>query len=130
MLADTTFLIDLMVHKAPAVDKAKELEEKGITILVGAPSIFELYVGAAQSKKSEEERLKIVSTVASLPQLTLDYESAKAAGEIFVNKTRAGATIDAEDAMLAGIARVQGQPIITRNVRHFSKIDGVVVESY
>jgi tRNA(fMet)-specific endonuclease VapC len=38
--------------------------------------------------------------------------------------------IDPEDAMLAGISKVRNEPIITRNVRHFSNIDGVKVETY
>jgi tRNA(fMet)-specific endonuclease VapC len=82
MIADTTFLIDLMSSEVSAVKKANKLEDNGVEILVAAPAIFELYVGASKSKKSEEERTKIVSVVASLPQLPLDYEAAKAAGEI------------------------------------------------
>ena len=119
-----------MKHSLPALGKARELEERGITVLVGAPSIFELYVGAMYAKKSEEERLRITAVVASLPQLPLDYDSARSAGEIFATKARTGATIDAEDAMLAGISKVHQEPIISRNTKHFSGIEGVAVESY
>ena len=38
--------------------------------------------------------------------------------------------IDPEDAMIAGIARTNKQRIITRNVKHFSDIEGVEIENY
>lgn len=130
MLADTTFLIDIMKDEAAAVKKAKNLEEVGIAIQVGAPTIFELYVGVALSKKSEEEKSKINETISGLPQLPLDYDSAVAGGEIYGEKSKSGSTIDPEDAMLAGISRVKGEPLITRNLKHFSGIRGVKVETY
>ncbi len=130
MIADTTFLIDLLADKPDAVGKAQDLESKGIAVVVGAPSIFELYIGAARAIKSEEERRKIISIVASLPQLPLDFDSAKVGGEIYAQKMKAGSMIDSEDAMIAGISKVSKQPILTRNIRHFSNIEGVAVETY
>ena len=130
MLADATFLIDIMSNNADAIKKARELEEKGIALLVGAPTVFELYVGVSLSKKAEQEKLKISSVISSLAQLQFDYESARAAGTIYGDKIKFGSMIDPEDAMLAGISRVHGQPIITRNLKHFSNIEGVAVETY
>ena len=62
--------------------------------------------------------------------LPLDFESAKEAGEIYADKKRRGSPIDPEDAMIAGICRTHGEAILTRNVNHFSGIDGVKVKSY
>jgi len=38
--------------------------------------------------------------------------------------------IDLEDAMIAGIARVHGMKLLTRNLKHFQGIEGVNVEPY
>lgn len=38
--------------------------------------------------------------------------------------------MDPEDAMIAGIARVNGEAVVTRNLRHFKGIKGVAVETY
>ena len=130
MLADTSFLIDIMVNEPSAVRKATEIERSGSTISVGSPTIFELYVGLALTKKVEEERSKIVSVLASLPQLPLDFPSASAGGLIYGDKIKAGSKIDPEDAMIAGIARVHRETIVTRNVRHFEGIEGVTIERY
>ena len=130
MLADTTFLIDIMVGEPSAVRKAEEIEKGGSTVTVGSPSIFELYVGVSLSSKAEHEKSKITSLVASLPQLPLDYQSACAGGSIYGDKIRKGSRIDPEDAMIAGIAKAHGEKIVTRNVRHFEGIEGVTTESY
>lgn len=119
-----------MSKDAAAIRKAEELEAQGIALLVGAPTIFELFVGVSLSRKAELERQKISSVLNSLAHVALDYESAKAAGMIYGEKTKAGSRIDPEDALLAGIARVHKEPIITRNIRHFSNIEDVFVENY
>ena len=130
MLADTTFLIDIMLGEPGALKKAAEIEKGGSTVSVGSPTIFELYVGVSLSGKAEDEKSKITSLLASLPQLSLDYQSACFGGSIYGDKMKMGSRIDPEDAMLAGIAKAHGERIVTRNVRHFEGIEGVILESY
>lgn len=72
-------------------------------------------------KKEGLENTKILSVLNSLAQLPLDYESARVGGKIFGKKIQVGSRIDPEDAMLAGISRVNQQPVITRNIRDFSE---------
>jgi len=119
-----------MVGELSAVRKAEEIEKGGSTVSVGSPSIFELYAGVSLSMKAEEEKSKITSLIASLPQLPLGYQSARAGGLIYGDKIKTGSRIDPEDAMLAGIAKVHGERIVTRNIRHFKGIEGVIIESY
>ena len=130
MLADTSFVIDLMLNDEGAVDKAKELADGSIPIIVGTPTLFELYVGVGLSVKSEAEGEKIRETISSLTQVPLDAPSASRAGLVYARKVREGTKIDAEDAMLAGIALENNQPVLTRNKKHFSGIPGLRVEEY
>lgn len=130
MLADTSFLIDVMVGDEAAVEKAKEIETKGAPLIVSAPTVFELYVGISLSHKVEEEKARILAVLDSLPFMPLDVESSKAGGRIYGEKKRMGSTIDPEDAMVAGIARVNGEKVLTRNLKHFQGIEGVNVEPY
>jgi len=130
LLTDTSFLIDLMVGNEAAVEKARIIEAKGTPLIVSAPTVFELYVGLSLSSKAEEEKTRILAVLESLPFLPLDAESSKAGGLIFGDKKRVGSTIDPEDAMVAGIAKVHGEKVLTRNLKHFQGIDGVTIESY
>lgn len=130
MIADTSFIIDLMMDEPQAVSKAKEIEQKGSTVLVCSPSVFELYVGVTLSRKPEDEKSKIIDLIGSLPQLSLDLESACAGGTIYGECIKAGIQMDPEDAMIAGIAKVRKERVITRNIKHFSGIEGIAVEVY
>lgn len=79
-----------MSNETSAVQKAKELEKDGIAIVVGSPSIFELFVGLTLSKKPIEEKKKITLVLASCAQLPLENDSVSAAGTIYGEKMRSG----------------------------------------
>ncbi|HUK28268.1 MAG TPA: type II toxin-antitoxin system VapC family toxin [Candidatus Acidoferrales bacterium] len=130
MLADTTFIIDVMRKDEDAVEKARELSDASISILVGTPTIFELYVGVGLSVRASEEKEKVLNVLKSLPNLPLDASSASKAGTIYAQKIRDGSKIDPEDAMLAGIAIQNNETIITRNRRHFAGISDLKLEPY
>ena len=49
---------------------------------------------------------------------------------IYAQKVKERMKIDPEDAMLAGIAAENHQPLLTRNRRDFSGITDLKVESY
>lgn len=130
MLADTVFLIDVMRADAKAISKAEELEAASIPVMVGAPTIFELYVGVGLSVRSAEERGKVLEVLRALTQLPLDLQSATRAGLIYAERSREGVEMDPEDAMLAGIAVENHEPLLTRNRKHFSGIPDLKLESY
>jgi tRNA(fMet)-specific endonuclease VapC len=130
VLVDTSFLVDVMRDDQGAVGKATELADEGVPVLVGAPSIFELYVGIGLSLRSSEEKEKVFEVLKSLAQIPLDSQSATRAGLIYAQRAREGTKMDPEDAMLAGIAVENHQPLLTRNRKHFSGIADLKVETY
>lgn len=130
MLADTSFLIDLMQGDEKAKAKAMDLAQESVPVMVGTPTIFELYVGVGLAIRSSEEREKVLGVLRSLTQLPLDAACATRAGEIYARKTREGSPIEAEDAMIAGIALENQQALLTRNVKHFAGIPELKVEDY
>ncbi len=130
MIADTSFLIDIMRGDGLAIHKETTMEKDEVQVFLTTVSIFELHVGFNLSTKQIQESEKIERVLGNLIVLPLDFVSAKEAGEIYADKKRRGSPIDPEDAMIAGICRAHGEPILTRNVNHFSGIDGLKVESY
>ena len=130
MLADTTFLIDVMKGEERALAKARELEAASTPMIVGTPTVFELYVGVGLSVKSAEERENVLEVLRSLTQLPLDQQSASRGGLIYAQRSREGVEMDPEDAMLAGIAVENHETVLTRNKRHFSGIHDLKIESY
>jgi len=130
MIADTSFLIDLMRGDPGAIAKAEKFEGNGISIRLTSITVFELYMGVGLSKKSSEEKATLHSVISSVPVFPLDFESASEGGLIFAARKKEGRTIDPEDAMIAGIVKLNHETILTRNTSHFSGIEGVRTESY
>lgn len=130
MLAETRFVIDVMKNDTDAVRKAKELSDASVSVLVGTPTILELYIGVGLSVRSNEEREKVLSILRSLPHLPLDAPSASKAGLIYSQRVKEKNMIDPEDAMLAGIAIQNNEALLTRNRKHFAGIPELSLESY
>nr|CBH39031.1 conserved hypothetical protein, containing PIN domain [uncultured archaeon]CBH39338.1 conserved hypothetical protein [uncultured archaeon] len=130
MILDTTFLIDLMKEDPTAVKKLKELERDKITQNIAALTLYELYVGIMLSTKPEKEKRKVLDTLASMNILDLNAKSAAKAGEVQGKLIREGKMIDPEDAMIAGIALLNNEIVLTKNVEHFSRIRALITETY
>ena len=130
MIPDTTFLIDIMDSDEKAVQKLHELIRRGETQIVTSISLFELFSGLSRSKKPTEERRKVLEVLRDLLSVTFDPAAAEKAGEIDGQLIREGKMIGPNDSMIAGIALVKKEKILTRNIKDFSKIAGLDVETY
>ena len=122
MIADTSFLIDIMKYDKDAIKKAEEIEKKGNTIAITSISIFELFIGVTLSIKQDQERNKINRIINGLSIISFDEDSAREAGRIFAQKRKNGTVIEPEDSMIAGICSRRNEILITRNIKHFSDI--------
>ena len=130
MILDTSFLIDLMNGDKFAVQKLQLLTNKGETQLITALTIFELFSGLARSKKAETEKTKVVNALQGQLVIHLDNDSAEKAGEIDGNLVKEGKSIGVIDSMIAGIALIKKEKVLTRNVKDFSRVKGLEIETY
>lgn len=130
MILDTTFIIDVMDGDEGAIKKLHEFEAKFEPQIVTAPAVFELYSGLELSLNRDAERRKIIETISRLILLGFDPDSAQHAGEIDGKLVKSGQRIDPVDSMIAGIALNRNEELLSRNVKHFSRIPGLKLESY
>lgn len=129
MILDTTAVIDILRGEPVLVKHVETLENKGISFSTTAISVFEVWQGIKEGV-SEDKKERIESLFNSLRILPFELESAKEAGNIQSSLKHEGNEIDPEDSMIAGIARKANETIITRNVKHFSRIRNLKIESY
>ena len=106
------------------------LEGRGIRIAMTAVTRFELSAGIEGSSAAEQERRRVLQAVSAHPALPLDGPSADRAGTVHGALLARGTRIPADDAMIAGIALENGEPLLTRDVGHFRRVEGLVLESY
>ena len=130
MIVDTTFIIDLLHTDVKAVQKLQELLKQGTIIKITAVTVFELFTGVVRSQRPAEERNKILKVLEGQLVIPLKREAAEKAGEIDGLLIQEGKRIDIADCLIAGIALSRNEKVLTRNVKDFSRILRLGVESY
>lgn len=129
MLLDTAFLIDVMNGDDGAVEKARELESELIQQRLSAMTLFELYYGAARSTQSDAERDVIENVLASKPVYPADTAVMRKAGRLAGELVNDGDAVGDGDVIIGATADVLEEPVLTRNVDDFERLD-VEVETY
>lgn len=131
MLLDTTFLIDVLRGKdQKAFAGLQELERRSEIKGIAPVSIMELWKGAVQSNRPEQEKQKVDELLSSLFLYRFEELEAKKAGEIDAELIKKGEMIQVEDVMIAAVATQHQERLLTRNGKHFKKITGLKVEEY
>jgi len=90
----------------------------------------ELHYGAACSKDPETNREVVTDFLDSILVLGLDEASAQIFGELKALLRSEGLVLDDADLMIGSITAARGATVVTGNVRHFSRIPGIGVESW
>jgi tRNA(fMet)-specific endonuclease VapC len=120
IIADTDVLIDLLAGREPGAERvAIELttESFGTT----AVTRFELLAGA-RDRTAQDLVLRLLDAIPTLP---LDRPAADRAGEIQRALGRKGSGIRRADSLIAGIVHVHDGILLTRNRKHFERVEGL-----
>lgn len=89
-----------------------------------------LAYGAANSSYPEQNRELVKAFLATLPVLSLSEDSAFLFGSQKARLRRAAITVADADLMIAAIAIVHGAMLVTGNLRHYNRIDGLSLEDW
>lgn len=126
---DATFLVDFL-RGNPALGVAlDDWEAKNERVAVSAPALAEIASGVELEQTGRERKLleKIRSRFVVLP---LTETSAMKAGSIDAQLTLGGEMIGLIDVMIAAVAIENGETLVTRNLKHFSRIPTLEVQGY
>ena len=123
IVADSDVLIDFL-RNGGAAPRVMELLKKGV-LCTTAISAFELQSGIS-SKKALKSALDLLAAVKIFP---LDDAAAKIAAEIYRELSGQGQGIGMGDSLIAGICCSNDLPILTRNLKHFDRVEGLVIAS-
>lgn len=128
---DTTFIIDVLRNNSSAVLKSLELDKEPLVFTTEA-NVYELVVGISQQKTNKEKALHDMETIINkMTVLPLDHKAAIKAGQISARLCENGKMIDDIDCLTAGILLTNGcSTIVTRNIKHFSRISELKAEAY
>ncbi|PIN91372.1 hypothetical protein COU57_01010 [Candidatus Pacearchaeota archaeon CG10_big_fil_rev_8_21_14_0_10_32_14] len=127
MILDSSFIIDLLKGDERALNKSKDIGKNEI-IKTTTINSFEVLQGGEYARKDEKE--KINRFFDNIEIIDFDFNSSKKGGKIHSDLIKNGIEIDPEDSMIAGIALIHNEKILTKNVKHFSRIKDLEIESY
>lgn len=120
IIADTDVLIDYLAGAGPAADRiAIELTSPHLRTTV--ISRFELLAGA----RSDRQRHAVDTLLESIPALPLDADAADRAAGVRRQLSERGLQIGMADSLIAGIVLHHGGILLTRNFKHFERVDGL-----
>ncbi|MGQ0535210.1 MAG: PIN domain-containing protein [Methanobacteriota archaeon] len=130
MILDTTVLVDLLRGEPKARDLVASLEAEGRVLWVPTPAVFEVYEGIERADRPDRELRAVREVLDAYTVLPFETDHAVRAGRVSGELVRRGAMIDPVDAQIAGSALAMDRPVLTRNAKHFERVDGLAVEKY
>lgn len=129
MILDSTFLVDVLRSAESVHELVANIDPTG-TPFVSTITIKELFEGICLSDASDAERSAVRELLEDVNEIPFDREIAFQAGEINARLVSNGEPIDETDVQIGATALVHGYPVVTRNVDHFERLDGLDVVTY
>lgn len=109
----------------------KKVEEVGVfSLAISNGVLAELYFGAYNSKKIEDNLKRINLFKKNLTILSDSEESALQFGKIKAALRSKGKIIEDFDLLIAAVAIVNSCILITNNAAHFKRIDDLLMENW
>ena len=127
---DTDILVDYLRGPSDVVMRLFELAlDKGVLLFTTVINAFEIWLGVFLAPEPNRILKSTEEFLDGLVILDLDYEAAKEAGRLMAMLRKRGTVIDVRNMLAGCIAKRHGLPMVTRNLRHYLRIDGLRVLS-
>lgn len=124
MIVDSSYVLDLLDGDREAFETGQRLMAGPTRLKIPTMTIVELFVGYGATGDEDEAR-EIENALGGHPIVEMDELIARRAGTI------AGQTgLDFGDAVIGATAIQLDEPVLTRNVADFEKIDHVEITTY
>ena len=131
---DSSVLVDLLRETArerpgPAWDALESIDDAEI-LAVSVHVVCELRAGAELSRRSHREHEALDRLFSGLLVAYPDDRFAPIYGRTLAALTRSGRSVATMDLLIATSALVDDAPLLTRNVKDFSRVPGLRVIEY
>jgi tRNA(fMet)-specific endonuclease VapC len=130
---DTTVLVDLLRERArgkigPATLFLRSVQSEELCISL--PAVCELFVGVELARRPDEELRAVQALCGALRIYYPDDRFPQTYAKLLTWHQRNRRTIATMDLFIATSALVEGAPLVTRNVKHFSMLPGLELLQY
>jgi tRNA(fMet)-specific endonuclease VapC len=127
---DTSVLVEhLRDSKSESARAILKLQDEGHQLFASAITIYELSQGAHLHPKKEAKLKDVLDLKRNLGTMQFDQEAGIKAGEIDAELQRGGQPIGIRDVLIASTAVVRDAKIVSKDVKHFSRINGLTAHT-
>lgn len=130
MIQDISFIIDLLRGDENAKRLLDIVEKESRPQKVSAVTVLELYEGVARSQAPETKRERILDVLETKHVVSADQAVMRKAGKLSGELINDGKQTEREDCITAATALLNDEPIITKNTKHFNRVDDLEARSY
>jgi len=129
---DTSFVIDLLREQLRGEGPAARFlgdhldDQLQMSVFVEC----ELFTGVERSERPEEERRKVEAICSAVATVYPGPTFATLYGRSLATLQRSGQAIATMDLLVATTAMMAAAPLVTGNVGHFERVDGLRILSY
>ncbi len=126
---DTNATSPLINNNTRVLERWKEVRLKGRTVKFNALSYFEVRRGLVLPQFARKfaafQKLNQIHGLLALNTRALDVSA-----DIYQNLRRQGTLLEDADILIAGIAIANDAVLVTHNLKHFERIDGLRLETW
>lgn len=125
---DTATVIDLARGRSAEVrNRYRAAAQARAEFVISAIVMHELVSGVVTSRDAVRERLRLDDTLVDLPIVEMTATDAETTGVLAGQLRRKGQSIGDIDTLIAGQALARGWTVVTGNVRHFGRVEGLAL---
>ena len=128
-MLDTSICSYVLRSRPPSVKARFEKTGPG-ALAVSTVVLAELLYGAARHPKAVAIRREIADLVSRLTVIPWDEAAAEHYGALRAALEKAGTPLGAMDMMIAAHARSVGATLVSNDVRHFDRVEGLRVANW
>ena len=130
VVLDTDILVAFMRGNGEAIDKIRKYYDDGIPVLTTSITTFELFRGVHASTNPEKNMRDVESLIEDIDILQFDTRASRIVSKLYGDLKRKENLVDILDQFIAGITIANNETLVTRNVKHFSKMRSLTVERW
>ncbi|MDI6917067.1 MAG: type II toxin-antitoxin system VapC family toxin [Thermoplasmatales archaeon] len=127
---DTDFLIALLRKEKNALEKLRDLADRNEVLSTTPINACELFKGAWLSSSPAAKIRKVTGLLAKLRLLDVPVEACEIFGRASSELIRSGQEIGDIDTLIASIAMANNELVVTKNVAHFQRVRGLLIETW
>jgi predicted nucleic acid-binding protein len=127
---DTSVLVALIRKDPEAMDGLRAEAEAGGVVSTTLVNLCELYSGAYGSNAPQKELERVEHLLTHVRLLGFDISAARRYGELVNDDAIKSQQIGDFDLIIASITLENNEELVTRNLKHFGRVPGLIVKRW